>query len=177
MTISLELNPTSSILILGKKNSGKTTLAKFIVDRLDYNYLIIDIVGNWKEYKSRYDYMLVDPSIPNESIWKYAMSKSKFAVIDEADRHRFDWQLEHFYNVSRNFGCGWLAVARRMKDLPPIVRTNADFTFIGKTYHETDFHPILQDYYVQEEELRQVGEHEFLVFKDNEYEGKITLKL
>ena len=177
MTIKLTLNPTSSILILGKKNSGKTTLAKYIINQFKFDYLIIDVIGNWKEYKKQYDYLLVDPSIPSPSIWKYAMRKSKFTVIDEADRHQFDWELEHFYNVSRNFGCGWLAIARRMKDLPPIVRTNADWTFIGKTYHETDFKPILQDYYISEEELRNTGEHEFLVFKDNEFEGSMTLNL
>ena len=172
----ISLNPTSSILILGKKNCGKTTLAKYLVNQFHFNYLIVDVIGNWIEYKKKYDYLLVDPSIPNSSIWKYAMSKGRFVVIDEADRHRFDWMLEHFYNVSRNFGCGWLSIARRMKDLSPIVRTNADYTFIGKTYHETDFKPILQDYYISEDELRHIGEHEFLVFKDNEFINRMTLK-
>ena len=172
----ISLNPTSSILILGKKNSGKTTLAKYLVDNSNFDFLIIDVIGNWKGFKNKYDYILMDPSIPNPSIWKYAMKNSKFVVIDEADRHRFDWTLEHFYNVGRNFGCGWLAIARRMKDLSPIIRTNADYTFIGKTYHETDFKPILQDYYISESELRNIGEHEFLVFKDNEFMSSMTLK-
>lgn len=175
--LEINLNSTNSILILGKKNSGKTTIAKYIVDNVDFDFFIVDIIGNWKEYKSKYDYVLTDPSLKDNRIWKYAMSKGKFVIIDEADRHQNDWYLEHFYNVSRNYGCGYLAIARRMKDLSPIVRTNSDYTFIGKTYHETDFKPILEDYYIDEQTLRQLGDHEFLAFKDNEYLATIELKL
>ncbi|MCW1300831.1 MAG: ATP-binding protein [Candidatus Parvarchaeota archaeon] len=175
--LKIPINRTTTILIIGKKNSGKTTLAKYLVKSLNYDFLIIDIIGNWKEFKQQYDYLLVDPSIPDPRIWKYAMRYGKFVIIDEADRHKFDWELEHFYNISRNFGCGWLAIARRMKDLPPIVRTNSDFTFIGKTYHETDFKPILEDYYISENEIRNLKDFEFLVFKDNEFIGKTQLIL
>jgi len=176
----IRLEKTDTILILGKRGIGKTTLAKTLIDMNgQLNYLIIDILGNYSQYKNKYKVLNISPLETSkfDRALIFAMDKQMFTVLDEVDRFDYDSYLSYYVNIGRNYGTGWIAIARRPANLSKDFVTNADYTFLAKTTQRRDVEFITHSYDVSVDELANLQEHEFLLFKHDDLLRKVIIKI
>jgi hypothetical protein len=139
----------------------------------------VDVVGNYEAFSDRYPVLRISSveraRLDRALIW--AMDRGYFAVLDEIDRFKYDHVLAYFVNIGRNYGSGWIAVARRPANLNKDFISNADYTFIAKTTQVRDVQFIRSSYDVAAEELAALREYEFLMFHHDTRVGKVHVKL
>ena len=189
--------------ILGKRGVGKSELTKFLARELPYNLGVLDVVGNLSDLKKLgkpmfgfeariglgggyrlVDYRLIDPqdedAISNAvNAW---MEKGHvLALFDEADRYSYfaasKTPLSHFINLARNYGCGYIATARRTANISPDFLANATYLFVFRHIHPRDLQVLGEWLEIDIEVIRHLDDHEFIVFKDGEPLFKAKLDL
>ncbi len=171
--MEIRIRNDDGILILGKRGSGKTTLAKFLYHKLNFpRTLILDCVGIWRGLGK--NYILVNPQADDiDPILKKVMEKGNYFIfIDEADRYPYSPMLSEMVNLGRNWGIGYLAIARRTANIHKDFMANANWTFIFQTTQERDIQHIINSYDVNPEQLIELDKYEFLVINDNTVLGK-----
>ena len=142
-------------------------------------YIIVDIIGNYVDFANKYEVLRISPiekSKLDMALIK-AMDKGKFVVMDEIDRFQYDHILSYFVNIGRNYGSGWIAIARRPANLSKDFITNADYTFIAKTTQMRDVEFIKASYDIDADMLASLNEHEFYLFKHDDLIKKIKIEI
>ncbi len=185
----MEIQSDNSIVVLGKRGSGKTTLIRYLINIAISNHIhiaILDIVGNYIQFKGikNVDYYLVQPHNANKlnkifsEVYK---NGNQMMVLDEADM--YDYSLlkkDLFYsiiNLGRNFGIGYIASARRTANIPKDFISNANYSFIFKHVLPQDL-AVLREWFSEDEEIfKNLDEHEFAIFKDGNLEAVSKLDL
>lgn len=189
--------------VLGKRGSGKTELVKFLANELPYDLGILDVVGNLRPLKDlgkpmfgleakfglaggyrKVDYRLIDPQDQDaisDAVNAWMDRGNVLALFDEADRYSYfaasKTPLSHFINLARNYGCGYIATARRTANISPDFLANATYLFVFRHIHPRDLQVLEEWLEVGIEEVRHLADHEFMVFKDGEFLFKAKLKL
>jgi len=176
----IRLERTDTVVILGKRGSGKTTLARaLILQNPHLKYLIVDVVGKYEDLKEKHTVI----RIANVERSKFdlalihAMDKGMFAVLDEVDRFQYDHVLSYFVNIGRNYDSGWIAIARRAANMSKDFITNANYTFIAKTTQKRDVDFIRASYDIDADDLAALGEYEFYLFDRDELKKKVKVKI
>jgi len=176
----IRLKPTDTAVILGMRGAGKTTLAKALIKQNKHlKYLIVDVVGNYGGFAKKYPVLRianVEKAKLDKALIK-AMDRGRFAVLDEIDRFKYDHVLAYFVNIGRNYGSGWIAIARRPANLNKDFITNAAYTFIARTTQMRDVEFIRASYDVSAEELASLKEYEFYMFHYDKREGTVRVDL
>jgi hypothetical protein len=202
-----EIRPTNGVYIDGKRGSGKTELTKFLIDTLPYHFIVLDVVGNLKQYadKKKYpniDYYLINPhdatvveplfekileNAHRYSIWAdqhgIADEDKNFGmlVLDEADRYDYYTgvknTLNDIINLARNYGLGYIACSRRTAAVAKDILANADWLFIFRNVFKRDQKILAEWIDVDPLTLRDLDEHEFLIVFHGEAIGRSKLEL
>lgn len=178
--------------VLGRRGSGKTELVKFLAQELPYNLGILDVVGNLKPLKdlgkpmfgfeSRIglgggyrlvDYRLIDPQDEDaisKAVNDWMNRGHVLALFDEADRYSYfaasKTPLSHFINLARNYGCGYIATARRTANISPDFLANATYLFVFRHIHPRDLQVLGEWLEVDVQVIRRLSDHEFIVFEN-----------
>lgn len=180
--MEFQLKSNEDILILGKKQSGKTTLAQWIVRQAQYNYLILDVVGNWTSFKDKYNYVKLNPHTAQSYIdvlFRKVWHKGNlYLIIDETDRYRYSPALSDLLNLGANRNIGLLMVARRTTALNKDITGNCTWTFIFNTKNETDYEHLSKIYgEIDLIALKNLKPHHFLLMWDQNMlaEGYLNL--
>jgi predicted AAA+ superfamily ATPase len=176
----IRLERTDTVVILGKRGIGKTTLARaLIMQNPGLRYLIVDVIGNYEDFKSKYEVLRISPVERSKFDMALirAMDRGMFAVLDEVDRFQYDHILSYYVNIGRNYGSGWIAIARRPANLSKDSITNANYTFIAKTTQKRDVEFIRASYDIDADDLAALGEHEFYLFHHDDLIKKVKVKL
>jgi energy-coupling factor transporter ATP-binding protein EcfA2 len=189
--------------VLGRRGSGKTELVKFLAQELPYNLGILDVVGNLAPLKKLgkpmfgveakiglaggyrlIDYRLIDPQDQeaiSEAVNAWMEKGHVLALFDEADRYSYfaasKTPLSHFINLARNYGCGYIATARRTANISPDFLANATYLFVFRHIHPKDLEVLGDWLEVDIEIIRHLEDHQFLVFRDGDPLFKAKLKL
>lgn len=178
----IPIDITDGIVILGKRGSGKTELIKYLMVGLNYPALVVDVVGNLKSAADKLkkngqkvQYFLVNPHDTKrvDEIFGDAMQQGNLmAYIDEADRYEYfagvKNRMSDYINLARNYGCGYIATARRTADISPDYLANAKYVFVFRHLHPRDIKVLTDWLDVDEKTLRSLDDHEFIVFKDGD---------
>ena len=185
----MEFNSDNSIVILGKRGSGKTTLIKYLIKKAlstGVKITILDIVGNYIYLKGdkRINYHIINPHNAkqiNSILLKVFNEGNQLLILDEADLYDYSvLKKDLFYsiiNLGRNYGIGYIASARRTANIPKDFISNANYSFVFRHNLPQDLN-VLREWFSENEEIfRQLGLYEFALFKEGELEtvSKITL--
>lgn len=189
MSSSSLFNQNDSIVILGRRGSGKTSIAKFLIKILsdpEYNFrfTILDIVGNLQEFEGapNVQYYLIDPNDRDgvDMVVDMALKEgNQMVVLDEADRFRhYDTsKLSELVNIGRNFNVGYMTTARRTANIPKDYIVNSNWVVIFKHTWPEDIDRIIEWLNVDEGMIRALRPFEFILVHDTEVIGKYKLNL
>ena len=185
----MEIQADNSIVTLGKRGSGKTTLIKYLIKlALNQNIRvsILDIVGNYLEFKGQHNinYYLTQPHNAtkiNQIMLKIYNEGNQLVVLDESDM--YDYSLlkkDLFYsiiNLGRNYGIGYIASARRTANIPKDFIPNANYSFIFQHNLPQDLN-ILREWFSEDDNIfKNLEKYEFAVFKEGNLETVSKLNL
>lgn len=189
--------------VLGRRGSGKSELTKFLARELPYDLGILDVVGNLAPLKDLgkpmfgfearvglgggyrlIDYRLIDPQDEDAisaAVNDWMKKGHVLSLFDEADRYSYfaasKTPLSHFINLARNYGCGYVATARRTANISPDFLANATYLFVFRHIHPRDLEVLKEWLEVDISVVRELEDHQFIVFKDGDPLFKAKLKL
>jgi hypothetical protein len=181
--ISLKIQSDQDILILGKKGSGKTTLAKFLVRNLPFRFLIFDVIGNWAEFRKEYNYILVSPrnhiQYINQILMKVWNAGNYYIIYDEFDQYPYSGMVSTIINIGRNRNIAGMYIARRTVNIHKDILQNATWTFVFGNNAYRDIEHINENYNIDSRawtRYQNLKPYEFLIFYDRDYyaKGKIV---
>jgi len=164
--------PNCNIIVIGKRNTGKSTLIKYILYYIrNVVPMIIAMSGTERTnnfYKQILPKILVyeevdstkfqpildrqiqlrEKIIQNKS--KYRNTNPNIALVLDDCVDRTDWTKDDAVNFfttnGRHAALTFIVVTQESKKLPPSMRTNADYIFISKTNGFTERKKIRDDY-------------------------------
>jgi len=178
-TMKLNIKSDEGIIILGKRGSGKTTLARYLISTFNFSIFIFDVIGNYRDFKDKANYLLLNPrsEAPNLYFQKILENGNTFVILDEADRYEYSPELSDLINLGRNFNIGYLAIARRTANIHKDFLSNSNYSFIFHHSQENDIAHIIRSYAVNPEEITSLKQYEFLVFQNDDilFKGKLDL--
>lgn len=182
MQTQFELKSNQHLLILGKTQSGKTTLAQWLVKQADYHYVIVDVVGNWLWAKQQYNYVRLNPHTAQpylKELFKRVWKKGNiYLILDETDRYRYTPEMSDLLNLGANRNIGIMMIARRTTALHKDMTANTTWTFIFNTKNETDYKHLKLIYGgININELMNLAPYHFLLMFDQNMVAKGTLNL
>ena len=184
----LSFNATDVIVISGKRHSGKTVLAKWIIDQYleqDNDVEIFDInneYGNYKhkalinKFASVSDYKLKINELVNR-----AMAKgNKILVFDDVDtiisQNSIPEAMLECIIRGRHRNIGLILIFRRINTIHKQIVFNADHFFIYRSKFDLDIR-YLQDNLGTDFSLDNLDKYEFLYLnaEDEEFKGKLDM--
>lgn len=184
----LSFNATDVIVISGKRHSGKTVLAKWIIDQYleqDNDVEIFDInneYGNYKhkalinKFASVSDYKLKINELVNR-----AMAKgNKILVFDDVDtiisQNSIPEAMLECIIRGRHRNIGLILIFRRINTIHKQIVFNADHFFIYRSKFDLDIR-YLQDNLGTDFSLDDLDKYEFLYLSadDEEFKGKLDM--
>lgn len=173
----MNIECSNAVVILGKRDSGKTFLIKTLMHLLPYRFTVIDITGDFKGFQFKGDYWLVDINdrlIVENHLLDVWSEPNQMLVIDEADRFPYHkTTLSKIINLGRHQNIGYIASARRTANIHKDILSNADYAFIFRHVLPSDL-SYLNRWFpnTSEKEIRSLQDYEFLVMQ----KGSPTLK-
>lgn len=184
----LSFSATDVIVVSGKRHSGKTVLAKWIIDQYleqDNDVEIFDInneYGNYKhkalinKFASVSDYKLKINELVNR-----AMAKgNKILVFDDVDtiisQNSIPEAMLECIIRGRHRNIGLILIFRRINSMHKQIIFNADHFFIYRSKFDLDIR-YLQDNLGTDFSLDNLDKYEFLYLsaEDEEFKGKLDM--
>ena len=184
----LSFNATDIIVISGKRHSGKTVLAKWIIDQYleqDNNVEIFDINNEYQNYKHKAIInkfgLVSEYKLRINELVNNAMSKgNKILVFDDIDtiisqNSIPDAMLECIIR-GRHRNIGMILIFRRINSMHKQIIFNADHFFIYRSKFDLDIR-YLQDNLGTEFSLNDLNKYEFLYLnaEDEEFKAKLDI--
>ena len=188
MMTMLSFNATDIIVISGKRHSGKTVLAKWIIDQYleqDNNVEIFDINNEYQNYKHKAIInkfgLVSEYKLRINELVNNAMSKgNKILVFDDIDtiisqNSIPDAMLECIIR-GRHRNIGMILIFRRINSMHKQIIFNADHFFIYRSKFDLDIR-YLQDNLGTEFSLNDLNKYEFLYLnaEDEEFKAKLEI--
>jgi hypothetical protein len=173
--MELEIHRDHIVVVLGKRNSGKTFLIRFLIREADFDNTVIYNGNLDDDYLKERDFpgqdnvkviqrRFTDPAWDGFS--REEAFKDQFVVIDECDLVEYNHPDFHreFINVGRHVNSGGILAARRPTMLPRDVTANADVTFIFRA-KERSVRDFIKASYTDQvaESARTLGQYEFVI--------------
>ncbi len=168
MKMEITVKQTDGIFVTGMRGSGKTYASLQIAKNFK-NVIYLDPAGVY-HYQYHLHSYIVNPAdkLKIKSILNYAFANHKFVVIDEADLFKFS-KYEELYKlvmISRNWGCGYLAITRAPANLDKGFINNATWSFIFATYEKNAKEYLYETYTfddINDLNLLKVEDHTFFL--------------
>ncbi|GHV56941.1 hypothetical protein AGMMS49579_22120 [Spirochaetia bacterium] len=155
----------SKIVIVGKANTGKSTLIKYLV-HVKRNIIPTAVVISGTEDSNRfYSSMFPDLFIHNEyseSVIRNVIQRQKLSIthlepearytlliLDDCtdDKKIFTSTIQHsLFKNGRHWRLFYILSLQHATDIPPAIRTNVDGVFIFKETNENNLHNIYNNY-------------------------------
>ena len=130
------------ITIIGKRGTGKTTLAKNLTQRINPdNLFIYDFLGEYKQYKNKcVSYSFNNTYKVFSDCWNFSKpDKINLLICDEIDLYGYNNKyLEFLYRYGRHKNISTIAVSRRFYNLPLYVRALTEIFYLAKITEERD---------------------------------------
>ncbi len=129
------------ISIIGKRGTGKTTLAKQIIKAQSWdNLFIYDYLGEYKEFKNEATYSRTNLYQVLKLSWNASSpDKNNLLVLDEVDLYGYgNEQLEFLYRYGRHKNLSIIAISRRFYNLPVYIRALTEVFYLFKITEERD---------------------------------------
>jgi hypothetical protein len=168
----ISTKPNCNIIVIGKRNTGKSTLIKYILYYIrNVVPMIIAMSGTERTnnfYKKILPEMLVYEEVDSNKFQpildrqiqlrekilnkksKYKNTNPNIALVLDDCVDRTDWTkddaINFFTTNGRHAALTFIVVTQESKKLPPSMRTNADYIFISKTNGFTERKKIRDDY-------------------------------
>lgn len=188
MKMTLSFDATNVIVISGKRHSGKTVLAKWIIDKYieqNNDVVIYDINGEYVNYKHKaliYKFASVnDYKMKIDELINSDMSKgNRILVLDDIDvlvsQNSIPESLLECLIRGRHRNIGLILIFRRINSIHKQIIFNADHYFIYRSKFELDIR-YLQDNLGAIFSLDDLDKYEFLYLnsEDMEFKAKIDL--
>ena len=188
MMTMLSFNATDIIVISGKRHSGKTVLAKWIIDQYlfqDNDVEIFDINNEYQNYKHKAiinkfasvsEYKLRINELVNN-----AMDRgNKILVFDDVDtiisQNSIPEAMLECIIRGRHRNIGMILIFRRINSMHKQIIFNADHFFIYRSKFDLDIR-YLQDNLGTEFSLNDLNKYEFLYLnaEDEEFKAKLDI--
>ena len=184
----LSFNATDIIVISGKRHSGKTVLAKWIIDQYlfqDNDVEIFDINNEYQNYKHKAiinkfasvsEYKLRINELVNN-----AMDRgNKILVFDDVDtiisQNSIPEAMLECIIRGRHRNIGMILIFRRINSMHKQIIFNSDHFFIYRSKFDLDIR-YLQDNLGTEFSLNDLNKYEFLYLnaEDEEFKAKLDI--
>lgn len=184
--MSMKIKISDTIVILGKKGSGKTTLIKFLVETLMKNYkiTILDVLGNFSYLcgKKNINYYLINPNDTKqiEQIANKIFSEgNQLVIFDEFDTYPYNSMhkdaMYNLFQLGRNRNIGFLLSARRTANISKDIIANATHVFIGATGYLPDIERLQTYYTFDMKDYHSLKQYQFLYIYDGNAISKVMV--
>ena len=188
----IKIKTSDGIVVCGKRGSGKTTLMKYLIEKLpNIKFEIFDLLGNFKDMSSQknvIDYHIISAGSQEDvnsgesidDIMNGILDRGDTqVVIDEADRYSYRQKggFANLIDVGRNFNCGYMAATRRPANISKDYLANATYIFAFRTILPQDIAVMIDWLDIDEATLKALGKFEFIAFLEGEpiYKGKVLV--
>jgi hypothetical protein len=133
---------------MGDSGSGKTFMATKMAKSFKRVFVVSADPTEFQGFPNRIN--TINPETTRKALSDTYQKGNILAVIDDTDnfftRFENDDRVRAFLILSRHRNTGWIIVARRPTDLPPLVFTQANKIFIFQTDHPREL--ALYDSYI-----------------------------
>jgi hypothetical protein len=176
----IELSSTDRILVLGDSGSGKTFLSTKIAKSFQRVLVVSSDPTEFKGFPNRIN--TINPETTRKALSDTYQKGNLLAVVDDTDnfftRFENDDRVRTFLILSRHRNTGWVIIARRPTDLPPLVFTQANKIFIFQADHPREL--ALYDSYIAPgigEQIKTLSRenHQFLFYNRDTRETKVMV--
>jgi DNA helicase HerA-like ATPase len=174
-------------VILGKKGTGKTTLAKRIINQSLNKIIVLDVTGEYRENNKltniydtqtlreivennryyRINYNFVDEK-ELDIIIKTIMTDSNITVVfDEAHEVIKEKSVLRLIRYSRHLNLNLIFVSHRIYDIPTILRSQMDYICIFRMQELRDLEYLEKFLRTPPEEIRSLDKFEYIEYNIN----------
>lgn len=122
-----------AILIIGKRKTGKSTLAKILIGLITSELWIFDYCFDYSRFKAKcrvyYNIKYGDAGEAATFMRRAYHRRNCFIIFDEADNYFTPGNtfLTRFMTTCRNWGIGFIAICKRTKAILPSVRASINY--------------------------------------------------
>lgn len=145
----MEIKSSDKVLIVGVTGSGKTTLAKALINSCkQYNFVLLDSLYDYDTLNKNTNVKIININHGDQQrfieIIKSLFGKVKcMLVVDEADafmpsRINLDIWIKRLIHISRHVQLGYLFITRRLSNLHTDAVSQANKIFIFKLWSRAD---------------------------------------
>ena len=182
----MRIKISDTVIILGKKGSGKTTLIKFLIETLmkSYKITILDVLGNFAYLrgKKNINYYLINPNNTKqiEQIANKIFSEgNQLVVFDEFDTYPYSSMhkdaMYNLFQLGRNRNIGFLLSARRTANISKDLIANATHVFIGSTGYIPDIERLQTYYTFSMSDYLSLKPYQFLYIYEGSAQSKVMV--
>ena len=189
--LKLKINLTDIITISGKRNSGKTVLAKHLIRQMlanDYNLEIFDINNEYGEfdhafghYRHKYRSVSEYREMMPKQLELAMQNEDKILIFDDIDlvigQNSIPDALIESLQLGRHRGIGMVLIFRRINSMHKQVIFNSDKFFIFKSRLKLDREYLTQNL-ESDYDIINLEDYQFLYMglNDQLFTGHIDLK-
>lgn len=156
--MNISHNRTDRILLLGESGTGKTYIAKKIVESAPQRIICTPHADEWKQEPNRV--VTMNEQALLEAIGKGLDEGNLVMVLDDLDvtikKTERDPRLNYLLMGPRHRGIGWVIISRRTTDLPTLIFKQANKVYIFQTDLPQDL-KLFREFYNCEEQVRALN--------------------
>src|SRR6185437_1891330 len=174
MSLIKLIKEDSNIIICGKRNSGKTYLAKYFTkcffsdQKIDYAIVISPTLfnGSWDCIPKKYHYSPKQAQIALQKILSFQKLHFEedihaLVIIDDSlGKINFNCPFyDNLYSIARHYNITLITISQYIFKISPLIKTNADFVCIFKQYGErflTGIHQVFFSFMKKQEYMSYI---------------------